>query len=221
MGLSDLVEALENPERNAQRFIRRLAGSMTVPAIVGQAARVVDPTLRETRVPLDFVKVRVPGLSNDLPAKRDVWGKEIVREGGVGPDIVSPVWRQTMRNDRLNSEMLAAGVRIGTPPRDVKGRRLSDDEFATYRMLSGTLMESAMRNLIDSPEWALAENDERRDMADDVKKAARKQARDQLFGGQRQAPAQPGLVMPDEVSRRLFPAPKGAPPPPTGFVLDQ
>jgi hypothetical protein len=220
-GLSDLVEALEDPERNANRVVGRLAGSMAVPAIVGQTTRWLDPTLRETRSPMDFIKARVPGLSDDLPAKRDVWGREIVREGGVGPDFMSPIWKDTAENDRLNSEMLSNGVRIGAPTRDVAGRRLNDDEFATYRMLSGTLMEAAMRNLIDSPDWALASRPDRQDMADDVKKAARKQAREQLFGGQRSAPASPGLVMPDDVSRRLFPAPMGAPPPPTGFVLDQ
>lgn len=181
----------------------------------------MDPTLRETRDPLDFVKARIPGLSDDLPAKRDVWGKEIVREGGVGPDIVSPIWTGTAKNDRLNSEMLANGVRIGPVPRKVGGRDLTRAEYDNYRMLSGTIMESAMRAAIDTPEWKNGTPEDRQDMADDVKKTARKEARAALFGGYKKAaPRAPGLNMPADAAARVFPVPKGAPPPPTGFVLD-
>ena len=33
---------------------------------------------------------RLPGLSDNLPAKRNIWGEPIVNEAGVGPDFLSP-----------------------------------------------------------------------------------------------------------------------------------
>lgn len=40
-----------------------------------------------------------PGLSKDLPADVNVWGEEIQYEGGLGPDIVTPIYTNTPKFD--------------------------------------------------------------------------------------------------------------------------
>lgn len=36
-----------------------------------------------------------PGLSADLPADVNVWGQDIIYEGGLGPDIITPIYTNT------------------------------------------------------------------------------------------------------------------------------
>ena len=53
--MSDLVEAVHDPDRYGERYIQRLAGTM-IPTGVAQVARVQDPVLREARSVLDHIK---------------------------------------------------------------------------------------------------------------------------------------------------------------------
>jgi hypothetical protein len=40
-----------------------------------------------------------PGLSKDLPADVNIWGEEIQYEGGLGPDLVTPIYTNTPKFD--------------------------------------------------------------------------------------------------------------------------
>eukprot|EP00456_Euglypha_rotunda_P041486 TRINITY_DN32205_c0_g1_i4.p1 TRINITY_DN32205_c0_g1~~TRINITY_DN32205_c0_g1_i4.p1 ORF type:complete len:118 (+),score=35.52 TRINITY_DN32205_c0_g1_i4:111-464(+) len=58
-GLSDMVGALDDPQRNSSRVLNRLAASLAVPAIVAQTARTMDPTLREAKTILDSIRAQI------------------------------------------------------------------------------------------------------------------------------------------------------------------
>ena len=176
---------------------------------VAQVARTVDPVARQTRSPLDAVQSRIPGLSDNLMPMRDVWGAPVVRDGGLGPDIVSPIWTSTAKNDPLNSEMLDIGARFGKPDRKVGGRKLSDVEFDRYEMLAGQLTQVELRKAMAGREWAQLSKDDRQDAAEKIKRDARKAARSLLFGGfKAKAKPDPTPVL-------------AASPLPPGFVIDQ
>lgn len=208
-GISDVMSALDDPDRNAGRLVGRLAGSLAVPAGVAQVARTIDPVARQTRSPVDAIKARVPGLSDNLMPMRDVWGNEVVRDGGLGPDIVSPIWTSTAKNDPLNSEMLDVGARFGKPDRKVGGRKLTDQEFDRYEMLAGQLTQVELRKAMAGAGWAKMSKDDRQDAAEKIKREARKAARSLLFGGfKKNAKPDPTPVL-------------AASPLPDGFVLDQ
>lgn len=181
-GIGDLVEAINDPTRYGGGFVRRLVGSAVVPAGVAQLARTVDPTLREAEDVLDAVKARVPGLSKTLPAKRDAWGKPVTGEGGVGPDIFSPVWVSTAKNDPVNKALLQARVNLSDPARDVsigggKTRRLSAKEFGEYRGLAGQIAYGEIGDLVNSADWMAMDQSERKSEVLKIVMDARKRAR--------------------------------------------
>jgi len=91
-GLSEFVEAYNDPDRYGGRYIQNLAGTL-VPTGVAQYARTKDPYLREARTVLDKIRERVPGLRETLPVRRDVFGAPIKLEGALGPDILSPIYQ--------------------------------------------------------------------------------------------------------------------------------
>ena len=184
-GMGDLIEAVNDPMRYGGSFARRLAGSAAVPAGLAQVARTVDPTLREAEDLLDAAKARVPGVSNTLPERRDVWGKPVTGEGGLGPDIFSPVWLSTAKGDPVNKALLQARVSISEPLRDLKMangemRRLSGKEYGEYRALAGQIAYGEIADLVTAPDWMAMDQTERKKEVTKVLRSARERARDAL-----------------------------------------
>ena len=191
-------------------MLKRLAGSVAVPTFVAQTARTLDPVARKTNGTVEAIQARIPGLSQSLLPMRDTWGKPITNEGGVGPDVVSPIWVKTAKNDPLNAEMLAIGARFGPLPRKVGDRELSDGEYDQYQALAGSMLEADLRKAMMAPEWSRMSVDDRADEAEKIKTAIRKAARELLFGKpQRKQSYQPRVDL------------SALPPPPAGFLIDE
>lgn len=90
-GFSNLVKTLNDPvrygESTADSFIRSLT-----PRFVAQGEKMVDPINRAAREKIDLFRAQVPGLSDELPARRNFWGQTIYIDEAIGPDIVSPIY---------------------------------------------------------------------------------------------------------------------------------
>lgn len=199
-GMSDFLSALEDPERNSEWFLKRLAGSVAVPSIVAQGARIQDPTLRAPDTISEYVQSRVPGQSQKLQPRRDVWGKPIVSESGV-----SPIWRSTEKNDPITDELLDVGASISKPRRD--GR--DAETYGRYQELTGNIARESLGNLIKTPQYQAMDDVDKADMIKDIMTDARRTARGMLSGDAPAPQAAPPL-----------PARSGEiPPPPPGFTV--
>lgn len=74
-GLSDLLNAIKEPERGAERFSTGIVTGL-VPNILRDVRQQADSTMREARGVPQAVANMVPGLSQKLPASIDVLGRE-------------------------------------------------------------------------------------------------------------------------------------------------
>ncbi|HMU20653.1 MAG TPA: thermonuclease family protein [Sphingorhabdus sp.] len=182
-GLSDVLEAVSDPDRYMDSFINRLGGSLAVPTGVAQVARTVDPTTRERETLLDAVKARIPGQSESLYPARDIFGQPIENEGGVGPDLLSPVWTSTDRKDPVIERLLAAGVTFDKPNKKIGDRELTPGEYDAYQAKAGEYARQYLPGLVLSPQWDGMDNEAKEDAVKKTIKEARLQARTDLFGG--------------------------------------
>ena len=211
-GISSLVEALEDPDRSASTFVNRTVGTV-VPTGVAQVARTIDPTAREAPDALSYIQSRIPGLSDNLLPKRDVWGRPIVNEGGVGPDIISPIWTSRDRQDPISEEALRVGATISPPSRKVAGERLSAKEYDSYQEVTGQLARRWVGEAISSPGYKSLSVDDQAKAIEDAMSAARKAARAHVLDGE-PLPSQ----RPVKGKKR---APAALPPIPEGFQIAQ
>jgi len=119
-GLAELVDVLANPRMKAENFAQRFAGSFA-PAALGEVARQQDPYRLEINSMLDAMKARVPGLSKDLPARRDLWGRPISFKSGLGAvyDAVSPIASRRENPEPIDREMLKQEAFVAAPKRQV------------------------------------------------------------------------------------------------------
>lgn len=123
-GLADTVEVLSDPNRYAQQFINRYAGSI-VPSGVGAIERAIDPQMEHVFNEMDAIKSRIPGLSNEVPNRQNVWAEDIQTfypgqlTGNETADRVlstlNPVYYSKVKDAPLDRWMLKNGFSINMP----------------------------------------------------------------------------------------------------------
>lgn len=146
-GPSDLIQAISDPDRYGEGYVKRFAGT-AIPSIVAQSAQSMDPIMREANTIIDGIKSRIPGLSETLYPKRDIWGDPIIREGGLGPDILSPVSESTQKKDPISEQLLQLGVFPAKVERKIGGVTLTDKQYDDYARIAGKMTKVMLTNLM-------------------------------------------------------------------------
>jgi len=108
-------------------------------------------------------------------------------EGGLGPDLVSPIWTSTRQNDTANNALLGLGVNIGKPQRG----DLTAGQYGELRELSGSMAHNGVDDLIRSKAWETMTADEREDEVRKIIREARRTAREVRPGEGRATPRNP------------------------------
>jgi hypothetical protein len=183
-GLSELIEALEDPDRYGQRYVQRMAGTL-IPTGVAQYARTQDPVLRSANTVLDQIKSRIPNLSKELYPVRNVWGEPIELSGAAGPDIISPIYVSTIKNDPVAQEVARLNVSISRAERKIDGIQLTDQQYDSYVYASGTMAKQIVRQYILSDAWPELPDYKKKEIIKDTisrtRRVARTRLRVQLF----------------------------------------
>jgi len=173
-GVSDLFEALlmssTDPAGSIgpmERYLTRQAASV-VPytSLLSAVERQVDPTLRSAFTVVDEIRSRTPGFSEDLPPRRNMFGEPIVLEGGIGPDIMSPVYVSSDKKDRVADELVLQQAGIRMPRKTIGDYELDAWEYDRYTQLaagidrpdSAPTLKQALRELMDGGDYKAGTN---------------------------------------------------------------
>jgi endonuclease YncB( thermonuclease family) len=165
-GASDFFDALSDPERHGKSWATRLAASGAVPAIVAHAAGAADPEMREARTLLDKIKQRVPGMSSDIEARRNVWGDPIKKGDSIGPDFLSPIYTSTAESSPLMKEVARLKAPLSMPQRkltvDGKQVELTPEQYSYYVQLSGKPAKKYFEDMIGTKRWQRMDDEHKR-----------------------------------------------------------
>lgn len=127
-GVSDIITAMSDPDRYGKSYFERFAGSV-IPAAVANVARSMDPYAREANTMLERVRSRVPGLSDGLPLRRDMWGEPISYRSGLGAiyDAASPIYSRREKPSPIDEEMLRLSETVDNAFVQMPSRNISFD----------------------------------------------------------------------------------------------
>ncbi len=149
----------------------------------------IDPVLAQARSMLNAVMAKTPGLSDDLPPRRNIFAEPVTLEGGVGPDIMSPVFTSRVKKDPVDIEIDRLGVPFGMPPRSIQGVELSAEEYDRFIVLAGKEIKTSSRlslkpaldKLFKSNGYKASEDGRKEIMIRKIIRGLRKRAVDKLL----------------------------------------
>lgn len=149
-GLTELLNAMSQPDEKLQSFINNFAGSF-VPAALAKANN--DPYERDCQTMMDAMRRRIPGLSESLPPVRNILGEPVQVPGGwlpFGGDqtdtarMLSPFAESKQIPDDVHQELAKLQYGFAKAPRNLQGFDLTafhnqegQDAYDRYQQLTG------------------------------------------------------------------------------------
>jgi hypothetical protein len=172
------VEAIQDPDRFGDGYVRRMAGSI-IPTIVAHIAQTQDPVMRDARTITDHLKSRIPGLSQTLPPRRNIFGEAITFSGSLGPDIASSIYTSTEKDNPVARAMMEADFYPKMPRREVNGHDLTPEQFSKFAEMMGKRAVEELTPIVTRPSWKNLDQDNKerriRKAYDDAREYARRQ----------------------------------------------
>lgn len=159
-GITNVVNAMSEPDRFGANFAQGLAGSM-VPGAVGQVAQWTDPYVREINSIGDAVKNRIPGMRTDLFMVRDPFGEPIAGKERVGG--ITPIAVRDMSQDKVRIEASRLHVSVAKAPKNIQLPSMGDHELGkvdltpaqqdVFATTEGKLAYEQLNKVVNSVYW--------------------------------------------------------------------
>lgn len=139
-GLSGSLNAIASQDLNVVKafFEKELPTLLPFSSAMGATARELDPVMREVNSVLDAFKAKVPGYSDTLPPRRNLFGEPIVLGGGLGPDMITPIYTNTAKHDPVTEELVRLQLPLSMPSKSIEGVPLDPLEYDAYVVLQGS-----------------------------------------------------------------------------------
>lgn len=129
------------------------------------ATRANDPILRDTSADnpvggideaaskfINQMRAKIPGLSDSLPPRLDLWGNEINVSSGFGAlyDFASPFAASVDNPNKIEQAILDNDVSVSWPQKTIDGVRLTPQQFHDYSKRAGELAEKNLKSIVSS-----------------------------------------------------------------------
>ena len=179
-GPANWIQAITDPARYGPRLIQDFASSF-VPYSVGlaQIDRTVDPYARATRSVMDAIKQKVPGLSESLYPRRDIWGQPVPNREAMG--TMSSIYESRISSDPVNIELANIQAHVSPVPKSIRNVLLTEQQYDDFARLSGVMTKQRFDVIINSPDWKTWPLSSKLDIVAEVLKQSRETARGVMF----------------------------------------
>ena len=157
-GVTDVINAAQDPGRYGAKYIQNLAGSV-VPGLIAGVAREGDPLMREVNSALDAIKARIPGIREGLFPKIDIFGEPIktTPKSWYG----SPFSVSAATDDKVRSEAMRVGFAVRAAPKNevetIAGLRTKNEltpaQKDVFNREQGTMAYDILKPMVNSPGW--------------------------------------------------------------------
>jgi hypothetical protein len=183
-GVSDLIKVIDDPERYGSTYINNFLSS-PIPNVYGYIRRYDDPFVRDARNVLDSLINKTPGMSSQLPARRNIFGEPIRYTPGAAPqalgrtgEVFSPFRKTQINDDIVFNEFLNLEFYPSMPKRSIKDIDLTPEQYEFMmgqHKLLGTKEE--ILNEITDPGWNQLKDYEKKEILSDIMKSKNEEAR--------------------------------------------
>lgn len=127
------------------------------------------------------LKAGIPFLSDDLPAKYDIFGREIKNPRQDRMVETDPVIKAVHEIDRNTKDIIFGAVKDRVKKNGVPDTKLTAEEHQEYQRITGLYFYEDMANDIADPAWETLTPEEKQEQAAYRYEEAKKLAREWLF----------------------------------------
>lgn len=183
-GVTNLAQVMSDPERHGNLFLSNfLGGFVPFSTALNQAQDVVDPVTREAIGLKDRLWRKIPGLSEDLPAIRNILGEEVHAKRSLFDDeekdfsptnFFVPIQYKTVKDDFVWNQLNELGHAFSPPSRKSGGLDLTTvksleggvNAYDRYQVLSGKIsiggstLKQALKRLFKSKGYARMDSEQ-------------------------------------------------------------
>lgn len=157
-GVSDFINVIFNPDRYGEASIQRFLSSF-VPTASYYVRKSEDPIMRDAQTLTDQYLNRIPGLSTELPAKRNVFGEIRTFSKGAAPkwmggigETFSPVATSTVKNDVVFEELAKLKIVPVKPKRQIYGVDIDSRQYeGMLKEMLSLNTKNKIKAFIESP----------------------------------------------------------------------
>lgn len=132
-------ETLEEAKTGLLSYLGKEATSRLIPSILGDSAKALDDTVRDTeKSALGGLKAKIPLLSKTLPAKENVFGEPIKGEGPIS-DILFGSRVKTDRTDSVVTEIDRVAKELDKGVNFTDWKKSNSKQLVQFKEKKGTL----------------------------------------------------------------------------------
>ena len=165
-GVSGALDAVQDPKRYAENYVRNTAGSV-IPTLSKDVAEASDDKQRDTNTPGQSIQSRLPGVRNGLAVKQDVYGNNLDRKASPLDTLANPLRPSNAITNDVKSEVARLhdvdtnnkDLQVTPTPVDktisVEGKRVKLNAKQRYDLQKtiGQATNKAWSELIKTPEY--------------------------------------------------------------------
>jgi hypothetical protein len=176
-GVFDFMSAIDpaNTSGNFGKYIQGFAGSLTpYSSFLRNVATTADPIVRDPRevvldeetgevdqlasywqTTINNVKKGIPGLSDELPPMRDLFGEPMSTASGIGwgVDFISPIASKADNDDPVTRAIVDNRVNLTFPDRIIEGVQMTAQEYDEFSAIAGRTTKEQLDKLVGSPQF--------------------------------------------------------------------
>lgn len=155
-GIARFTSVLSDPHRNLEGYLRQSAGSLLPASSLSNAiTRQLDPIRRDPQDIVQAFMAKIPGLSTKVIPDRNRYGEEVRYTPGLGPDIASPVYMDTVKDTRLVNALVEDEVNFSKMPKTLGNIILTPKLYDELRVIMGQEVINSKGQTLKESEYAI------------------------------------------------------------------
>lgn len=180
-GLAGGLKVLTEPERAPlASFVERQISSI-IPTIIARVTSGIYQTKKDPDGILESLAARTPYFSSKVPDAITLFGDPVKFESGVVGNLFNPFPYATETKDPAAKELARLNFFPTTPSDRVNNEKMENEDYETYAIVAGKYLKQDLDELITSPGYTEAENDDEREkLIEDAIKQSRTDAKTDL-----------------------------------------
>jgi hypothetical protein len=160
-GMTTIINAVQDPQRNGDKWWQQLAGSV-IPNASAQIAANNDPFMRQVNSVLDALLARIPNQREGLMPTKDIFGDPILKPDQLW--LGSPFSVSNISDDKVRTEAAHVGFAAPLIPRKMDvldsgmpttaGKvELTDEQRDIFNTIQGQIAHKILDDFVNAPGW--------------------------------------------------------------------